>query len=226
MDISDTATHRSRLLQLLALAFAHPVPELHGLMKRGEFQQALSLAAAGSGISITAPALLEEDFIAFEAAYIDLFEVGDRGRPRLHLHAADYPALLEGNSRPEFLLEHSQWYRHFGLKTAEDSGVEMADHILCQLELLAWLTHLEAQASDQTQRTAYRQAQADFCERHLAPLTRAIAAAMHAAPAFWQTVVKASCAVVETSIAQAPGSSAPGARSRSDENIDAVNLWE
>ena len=50
----------------------------------------------------------------FEIAYIALFERG--GRPPVPLCTDVCMQLLDGRRRPEVLLDHVRFYRHFGLK--------------------------------------------------------------------------------------------------------------
>ena len=168
-NLQDNAAARSQLYQLLALGFVHPVAECHQLMVNGSYLLALaraSHAACGIDTVIGQP---QNQFADFEAAYIDLFQVGKRGQPVVHLNAGDYKELLGSGSRPEFLLEYSGWYRHFGLKTNEDDQAnELPDHIVCQFEFLAWLSHLEQSSADKPKlQQGYQCAQRDFCERHL-----------------------------------------------------------
>ncbi|MFB3077126.1 MAG: molecular chaperone TorD family protein [Lysobacterales bacterium] len=168
-NLQDNAAARSQLFQLLALGFVHPVAECHQLMVNGNYPLALaraSQAAYGIDTEIGQP---QNQFADFEAAYIDLFQVGKRGQPVVHLSAGDYKELLGSGSRPEFLLEYSGCYRHFGLKTNEDDQAnELPDHIVCQLEFLAWLSHLEQSSADKPDlQRGYQCAQRDFCERHL-----------------------------------------------------------
>ena len=69
------------------------------------------------------------------------------------------------------LLEHTRFYRHFGLKVrghGEDN--ELPDHLCCQLEAMAWLGELEARARRENRLAAgLERAQADFLDRLLLP---------------------------------------------------------
>jgi DMSO reductase family type II enzyme chaperone len=168
-NLSDTASSRSQLYQLLALGFVHPVEEFHAALINGSYPMALSQTVrAACGID-TVTGQPQNSFADYEADYIHVFQVGKRGQPLVHLNAGDYSELLGSGSRPEFLLEYSGWYRNFGLKTNEDSQAnELPDHIVCQLELLAWLAHLEQSSADKPDlQRGYQCAQRDFCERHL-----------------------------------------------------------
>lgn len=168
-NFSDNASAHSQLYQFLALGFVHPVAEFHRVLVNGSYPLALSRAAhAAYGID-TVVGQPQNQFADYEADYIDLFQVGKRGQPVVDLNAGNYKALLGSGSRPEFLLEYSGCYRHFGLKTNEDDQAnELPDHVVCQLEFLAWLSHLEQSSADKPDlQRGYQCAQRDFCERHL-----------------------------------------------------------
>ena len=69
------------------------------------------------------------------------------------------------------MLEYSRWYKHFGLKVRQDDqSNELPDHLVCQLEFLAWLANLESANTDKpTLESGYQRAQQDFIQRHLQP---------------------------------------------------------
>lgn len=101
------------------------------------------------------PATLAE----LRSLYIELFEAG-LPHPR-------WP-LLEGHyllNRPvgEVVLENKLYFQHFGLKTASQAA---PDHLLTQLEFLAWLDHC-ADAGNLDPESIGR-ARLDFVKRHLA----------------------------------------------------------
>ncbi len=173
----ERAAARSRLFQLLAWAFAYPIPELHAQMADGRFSRSLGearLEAFGAAAELPA---CGRDFTAWEAEYVALFEVGRRGTPLAMLCAGDDPVLLDGKGRPEFLLELLRWYGHFGLGVCEEPETrELPDHLTCQLEFLAWLAHLESDADPEGElASGYRQAQYDFCTRCLQPFIARLA---------------------------------------------------
>lgn len=171
----DPATRcraRSASFQLLSIAFAHPIPEITVQLADGRFQSALA-GHMQSAFGRTPPLpVLAIDPLDFESAYIGLFERGGRGRPPVPLCTGEYMQLLDGRPRPEVLLEHVRFYRHFGLKVrghGEDN--ELPDHLCCQLEAMAWLGELEARARRKDGRSArgLERAQADFLDRLLVP---------------------------------------------------------
>ncbi len=149
-------------------------------------------------------------------------------RPIVSLNSADYDELLSGNDRPTFLLRYSQWYRHFGLRIAEDDNL-LPDHLVCQLEFLAWLAQLEyrTEAGPELQR-GYRKAQQDFIERELLPLLPLLQRALgHEAQAsetanyfLWLSGVVELMAVETLALLCEQAPPAPHA-----ETIEAVNLW-
>ena len=162
---------RSASYQLLSIAFAHPIPEITGQLADGRFQSAFAghmETAFGRMPPLPVLALAPCDF---QSAYITLFERGPRGRPPVPLCAGEYMSLLDGRPRPEVLLEHVRFYRHFGLKVrghGEDN--ELPDHLCCQLEAMAWLGELEARARREAGATAgLERAQADFLDKLLIP---------------------------------------------------------
>lgn len=177
---STTAQSRAQLFQLLALGFVHPVKEFHSLLDNGSYTQALARAVHAAAEMDAVIGHTHVTYEDFEADYINLFQVGKRGQPIVHLSAGDYPELLGSGSRPEFLLEYSGWYRHFGLKTNEDDQAnELPDNLVCQLEFLAWLTHLEQSSMDKPElQRGYQCAQRDFCQRHLYPMLELLVTAL------------------------------------------------
>ncbi|MBE9540617.1 MAG: molecular chaperone TorD family protein [Proteobacteria bacterium] len=231
--LPNTARARSQLFQLLALGFVHPTEEFHRLLENGSYPLALARAAhAALGMDIVIGHTLA-DYSDYEADYINLFQMGKRGQPIIHLNAGDYEELLDGGSRPEFLLEYSGWYRHFGLKTNEDDQAnELPDHIVCQLELLAWLTHLESTTSSPESQTDYQRAQRDFFQRHFYPMLELLVTAMQRensknpiSPFFLKL---ATTSLEAVSLIQSQLLATVGEASHKTDNPDqiaSVNLW-
>ena len=236
MTTTDNALHRSRLYQLMALGFAHPVGEFHRRLVDGSYPRAIGATATVAGYDLPelpSPQLSATDY---EAAYIELFQLGRYGKPLVSLNAGDHAALNEDEaSRPEFLLRYSDWYRHFGLRTdpSEDAN-ELPDHLVCQLEFLAWLAHLEAEAvEDGDARPGYQRAQRDFLQRHLRPFLALLVEKMpeiqdNPVSGFFaaltdlaDTVTGAIEAQLETISARNTPMNKPG----DGDQIAAVNLW-
>jgi DMSO reductase family type II enzyme chaperone len=162
---------RSRLFQLIALGFAHPLPEFHHVLTDGSYIEALNNSAADAVACDTVLPFAQCSFIDFEADYIHLFQMGRGGKPVIALTAGDHKELNKEQGRPEFLLQYTAWYKHFGLKIDENEGAnELPDHLVCQLEFMSWLSHLEDTAEDNgALQRGYRSAQRDFLQRHLQP---------------------------------------------------------
>ena len=229
------ASERSRLYQLLALAFAHPVEAFHRLLEDGSYGQSLAATATAASSRVTASLRVVQSFTEFEAGYITLFQLGSRGKPLVSLNAGDYAALNDESSRPEFLLRYADWYRHFGLRadTGEDAN-ELPDHLVCQLEFLAWLGHLEAGAADKVDaRRGYRRAQHDFLERHLEPFLSLLTESLlrlredPVAAYYYALVADAALISAETrrQLATDIAADSPANQLNDGDRIDAVNLW-
>jgi DMSO reductase family type II enzyme chaperone len=96
---------------------------------------------------------------ALRSRYIDLFEAG-LPQPRCPLLES---AWLLNRPAGEVVLENKLYYQAFGL---EIDGRAAPDHLLTQLEFLAWLDHCEAAGN--SDRESLLNARRDFLERHLA----------------------------------------------------------
>ena len=114
---------RSASYQLLSIAFAHPILEITGQLADGRFQSAFAGHMETAFGRIPPLPRLAIDPSDFESAYIALFERGGRGRPPVPLCSGEYMQLLDGRPRPEVLLEHTRFYRHFGLKVRGHGAV-------------------------------------------------------------------------------------------------------
>lgn len=106
-------------------------------------------------LSDDVPATLEE----LRFLYIDLFEAG-LPQPRCPLLES---AWLLNRPAGEVVLENKLYYRNFGLDLDSRAA---PDHLLTQLEFLAWLDHsIEAGNPDPE---SLERARTEFLERHLA----------------------------------------------------------
>jgi DMSO reductase family type II enzyme chaperone len=233
---SDTAKARSRLCQLLALGFTHPVEAFHRVLVDGSYSQALLAASAGARCSGQFAHQEMRGFTDFEADYIYLFQLGRGGKPVVPLNAGDHDEIAQGQGRPGFLLEYSGWYRHFGLKiNADDNANELPDHLACQLEFMAWLAHLEESAGGAPElQQGYRRAQRDFLQRHMQPFFEVLTSQLQhksrqprinpfylALAAYALEVNDSVLAQLDTVLAAADQTVATG----DPEQIAAVNLW-
>lgn len=109
-----------------------------------------------------APGTLAE----LRSLYIDLFEAG-LPQPRCPLLES---AWLLNRPAGDVVLENKLYYQNFGL---EIDGRAAPDHLLTQLEFLAWLDHCEA--SGNTELESIRRARSEFVERHLSHWTGSLA---------------------------------------------------
>ena len=100
------------------------------------------------------PGTLEE----LQALYIDLFEAG-LPQPRCPLLES---AWLLNRRAGDVVLENKLFYQHFGL---ELDGRAAPDHLLTQLEFLAWLDHCLAAGNPDAD--SLERARAEFLDRHM-----------------------------------------------------------
>ena len=236
MTLNETAKARSQLFQLLALGFAHPDKAFHRLLVDGSYTQALLQAAASAGYAGQFAHREASDFADFEADYIHLFQLGHRGKPFVALTAGDHKEIAQEQGRPEFLLQYTAWYRHFGVKINEDENAnELPDHLTCQLEFMAWLAHLE----DNTEHDAplvqgYQRAQVDFLQRHLLPFMETLVMELQQhtgnAPCtvFHLSLAGWALEATDTLLAQLESTLAtinPSDTDGEPDQIAAVNLW-
>ena len=247
-DLTDSADARSRLFQLIALGFAHPVPEFHQLLTDGSYAETLaSVAVEALGCNTLLP-FSQGSFTDFEADYIHLFQMGRGGKPIIALTAGDHKELNKEQGRPEFLLQYTAWYKHFGLKINGDEGAnELPDHLVCQLEFMSWLSHLEAAAQDDdTLRRGYQSAQRDFLQRHLQPFLELLlselqrtadrprgnpihlalaALALEVTDTLLQQLDSVLDTALDTTLDTITGSDSQMTTSGAPDQITAVNLW-
>ena len=101
------------------------------------------------------PATVEE----LQAQYIQLFEAG-LPHPKCPLLESAYAV---NRSSGEVVLENKMFYQNFGLKLDSRAA---PDHLLTQLEFLAWIDHCIA--ADNPERDGLARARKEFLERHVA----------------------------------------------------------
>ena len=173
----ERARHRSCLLILLSHGYSHPNEAFHQHLLDGTYQAAVSQAHERIFGQIFSLPEVTSSLVDYEALYIELFHIGKNGTPMVGLHAGDYSDLLDGQPRPESMLDYNRWYRHFGLKVSQnDPSLDLPDHLVCQLQFLAWLSHLEAEvAPGSNSVVGYQHAQRDFIQRHAEPFVTRVA---------------------------------------------------
>jgi len=179
-DSPSRARAWETLWRLSALALAYPVPEFHAALTSGAYREALDDAwTRATGEDAPAVAGKTSDVTAFEAGYISAFLHGRDGCPVASLMAGDHQVVLDGLSRPVFMLNLSTFYRHFGLQaaTGDEGRRDEPDHVASLMEFMAVLCHLEASALEGHRDAApARRAQRDVLGRFLGPTLAAIAA--------------------------------------------------
>ena len=234
--LAESAPSRSKLFQLLALGFTHPVEAFHRVLVEDGYRQALISAASATGCPVNFTHRESSDFEAFESDFILLFQMGRRGKPLVSLNAADHPDIACERGRPEILLEYSGWYRHFGLRANQEGETnELPDHLVCQLEFLAWLAHLEAGAADGTElRQGYQLAQRDFLQRHLQTFLESLVTSFQQRAAgaghepFYRSLAALSLELTDAMLVQFETAITETERSETEgesQQIAAVNLW-
>ncbi len=171
-DAAERARAKESLWRLTSLALAHPAREYYDALASGAFQNAFSAAwqqVTGRIWHCRGPSC---DFAAFESGFIAVFLHGPKGKPLASLFAGEHQVVLRGLSRPVLMLNLTSFYRHFGLRAAQqDEGrQDEPDHLSAMCEFMAVLCHLEAGAlAAERDPGAVRRAQRDFLCRFLKP---------------------------------------------------------
>ncbi len=107
---------------------------------------------------IPSPRLPQDEL---EAEYINAFDL----TPPCPLYESDHRS--DELSRRDILEELLRYYEHFDIKLS-DSGKDYPDHVVVELEFMAFLTQKEARALERGRDPdPYRRAQFDFLDRHL-----------------------------------------------------------
>ena len=126
------------------------------------------------------------------ALYIDLFEAG-LPQPRCPLLES---AWLLNRPAGEVVLENKLYYQAFGL---EIDGRAAPDHLLTQLEFLAWLDHCDAAGNADPQ--SLERGRSQFLERHMAHWVRSLARlAENSGGACYTELLEALAAEVESAL--------------------------
>ena len=192
------AAGRSRLYQLLALAFAFPDEDLHEAVRDGAFAALIADACAGLPYNLAdviasdlrvAPA----SYTDFESEYIRLFDVGAAGPP-----CPLYGGVYIGD-RMKVMEDATRFYNFFHLRLSSQMR-ELPDHITTELEFLHYLTFREAEVRQQgLDPSSLLRAQRDFLARHLCKWLPRLRArlAKQTAPPFVHALVDFAAAYVE-----------------------------
>ena len=182
----QAAASRSRVYQLLALAFAFPDQDFFDAIRDGTFITALSDACRGLPYDLSAAVTAGlraggDAYADFESEYIRLFDVGAAGPP-----CALYGGVYIGD-RMKVMEDATRFYNFFQLRIASEMR-ELPDHITTELEFLHYLTFREAELCQQgLDPSSPRRAARDFLARHLCkwvPRLQAKLAKQHTPPFF------------------------------------------
>jgi DMSO reductase family type II enzyme chaperone len=167
----DTASEpvtasRSRLYQLLALAFAFPDEDFFSAVADGTFAAAVAQACAAlpydlhglTGLDFGGAATSYGDF---ESEFIRLFDVGVAGPP-----CPLYGGVYIGD-RMKNMEDATRFYNFFHLRLSPQMH-ELPDHITTELEFLHYLTFRETELRQQGRDPgSLLRAERDFLVRHL-----------------------------------------------------------
>ncbi len=157
---------RSRLYQLLALAFAFPDAELYGAVRDGTLAAVIAETCHGLPYDVGSAATLEsagagDSYTAFESEYIRLFDVGAAGPP-----CPLYGGVYIGD-RMKTMEDATRFYNFFQLRISPQLR-ELPDHITTEFEFLHYLTFREAEVRQQgLDPGSLLRAERDFLGRHL-----------------------------------------------------------
>lgn len=160
------AAGRSRLYQILELAFAFPDEDFYAAVCDGTFATTLGhtcrvLPYEFGGAVVPPPSAGGDSYVDFESEYIRLFDVGPAGPP-----CPLYGGVYIGD-RMKVMEEATRFYNFFELRISQQMR-ELPDHITTELEFLHYLTFRETQARQAGVDPApLLRAQRDFLARHL-----------------------------------------------------------
>ena len=199
--MGEHSTTRSRLYQLLAATLAFPSADFYDSVRDGSQRTALLAVVASLPYALSVDneaALLpppDSTYEAFQADYIQHFEVGTAGPP-----CPLYGGVYMGG-RTQVWEELIRFYNHFGLHLAQGNR-DLPDHLGTELEFLHYLAYREAEAESQESVAALRRAQRDFLAHHptrwLGLLTNRVA--KKGAPPFYQTILRLTESFVQTDL--------------------------
>ena len=157
---------RSRLYQLLAMAFAFPDEDFFSAIAEGTFAAAVARTCAALPYDLNGLTGLDLGGVAtayadFESEYIRLFDVGAAGPP-----CPLYGGVYIGD-RMKNMEDATRFYNFFHLRLSPQMR-ELPDHITTELEFLHYLTFRETELRQQGQDPgSLLRAERDFLARHL-----------------------------------------------------------
>ncbi|HEX7406112.1 MAG TPA: molecular chaperone TorD family protein [Candidatus Binatia bacterium] len=167
----DTASepitaNRSRLYQLLVMAFAFPDEDFFTAVADGIFAATVAGTCAALPYDLSDVARLdlggaEIPYADFESEYIRLFDVGAAGPP-----CPLYGGVYIGD-RMKTMEDATRFYNYFHLRLSPQMH-ELPDHITTELEFLHYLTFRETELRQQgLDPSSLLRAERDFLARHL-----------------------------------------------------------
>jgi putative dimethyl sulfoxide reductase chaperone len=161
-----TTANRSRLYQLLTMAFAFPDEEFFTAIADGTFAAVVAGTCAVLPYDLSDVARLdlggaEISYADFESEYIRLFDVGAAGPP-----CPLYGGVYIGD-RMKTMEDATRFYNYFHLRLSPQMH-ELPDHITTELEFLHYLTFRETELRQQgLDPSSLLRAERDFLARHL-----------------------------------------------------------
>lgn len=164
--LAHAAASRSRVYQLLSIAFGFPDDETYAAITDGTLAAAVADACLRLPYDISGAATLALSDgggspVDFEAEYIRLFDVGAAGPP-CPLYGGAY-----GGDRMKVMEDATRFYHFFDLRLAGQRR-ELPDHITTEVEFMHYLTFREAEVRGHGIDPApLLRAQRDFLARHL-----------------------------------------------------------
>ena len=165
-EAERAAAERSRVYQLLALAFAFPDEDLYDAVRDGSLAATLADACAAlpydaAGAVTSDLGVAPDAYADFESEYIRLFDVGAAGPP-----CPLYDGVYVGD-RMKVMEDATRFYNFFGLRLSPQMR-ELPDHITTELEFLHYLTFREAETRQAgLDPSSLLRAERDFLARHL-----------------------------------------------------------
>ena len=157
----------SQVYLFLGKCFSYPQDELYALMKDERIGEEFRALVEGLPFhvdckGIPSPALSQEEL---ETEYINSFDIGIGASLPCPLYESAYRE--EETSSRDITEELLRFYDHFQVKLS-DKEKDYPDHLVVELEFMAFLAKKEADAVEQGKDPApYRRAQLDFLDRQL-----------------------------------------------------------
>jgi DMSO reductase family type II enzyme chaperone len=161
-----TTANRSRLYQLLTMAFAFPDEDFFTAVADGTFAAIVAGTCAALPYDLSDVARLDLgdaniSYADFESEYIRLFDVGAAGPP-----CPLYGGVYIGD-RMKTMEDATRFYNYFHLRLSPQMH-ELPDHITTELEFLHYLTFRETELRQQgLDPSSLLRAERDFLARHL-----------------------------------------------------------